>query len=36
MPGFSVGKAETKLGICASSTCPLDLDQVKVHCLSVL
>ena len=31
MPGFSVGKAENKLGIRASSTCPLNLDQVKVH-----
>lgn len=30
MPGFSVGKAENKLGIRASSTCPLNLDQVKV------
>jgi len=35
MPGFSVGKAEVKLGICASSTCPLNLDQVKVCSLSV-
>ena len=34
MPGFSVGKAEDKLGICASSTCPLSFDQVKVHSLS--
>lgn len=31
MPGFSVGKAEKKLGICASSTCSLDFDQVKVQ-----
>jgi len=36
MPGFSVGKAENKLGICASSTCPLNLDQVKVHSLSAV
>jgi len=35
MPGFSVGKAENKLGICASSTCPLNLDQVKVRSVSV-
>jgi len=41
MPGFSVGKAENKLGIRASSTCPLSFDQVKVcwlrtHCCSAL
>jgi len=42
MPGFSVGKAEDKLGIRASSTCPLSFDQVKVrslstqHCTAVL
>ena len=34
MPGFSVGKAEDKLGIRASSTCPLNFDQVKVHAVS--
>jgi len=33
MPGFSVGKAEKKLGICASSTCPLNFDHVKVCCV---
>jgi short-chain 2-methylacyl-CoA dehydrogenase len=30
MPGFSVGKKEDKLGIRASSTCPLTLEGVKV------
>ncbi len=29
-PGFSVEKKEAKLGIVASSTCPLTLDQVRV------
>lgn len=29
-PGFSVGQKEDKLGIRASSTCPLTLDQVRV------
>lgn len=28
--GFHVGKAENKLGIRASSTCPLTLEDVKV------
>ena len=30
MDGFSVGKKENKLGICASGTCMLHLDNVKV------
>lgn len=30
MEGFSVGKKERKLGICASGTCMLHLDNVKV------
>jgi len=30
MEGFSVGKKEKKLGICASGTCMLHLDNVKV------
>jgi alkylation response protein AidB-like acyl-CoA dehydrogenase len=30
MPGFSLGKKEVKLGIRASSTCEVILDQVKV------
>jgi len=30
MPGFSVGPAEKKLGIRASSTCSLNFDNVKV------
>ncbi len=30
MPGFSIGKKEVKLGIRASSTCEVILDQVKV------
>ncbi|XP_055385569.1 short/branched chain specific acyl-CoA dehydrogenase, mitochondrial [Condylostylus longicornis] len=29
-PGFSVGKKESKLGICASGTCTLHLDNVRV------
>lgn len=29
-PGFSLGKKEDKLGIRASSTCPLHLEDVKV------
>jgi alkylation response protein AidB-like acyl-CoA dehydrogenase len=29
-PGFSVGKKEDKLGIRASSTCPLTLEEVKL------
>lgn len=36
MPGFSVGKKENKLGIRASSTCELVLDQVKVPKTQVL
>jgi len=35
MPGFSVGKAEKKLGICASSTCSLNFDHVKVCSLAL-
>jgi len=35
MQGFSVGKAEKKLGICASSTCSLNLDHVKVQTASL-
>lgn len=35
-PGFSVGKKESKLGIVASSTCPLLLDQVYVGPENVL
>jgi len=35
-PGFSVGKKESKLGIVASSTCPLALDQVYVGPENVL
>ncbi|HXS16885.1 MAG TPA: acyl-CoA dehydrogenase family protein, partial [Polyangiaceae bacterium] len=35
-PGFSVGKKENKLGIVASSTCPLTLDQVYVGPENVL
>jgi len=34
MLGFNVGKAEDKLGIRASSTCPLSFDQVKVPSVS--
>jgi short/branched chain acyl-CoA dehydrogenase len=29
--GFTVGKKENKLGICASGTCQLHLDNVRVH-----
>lgn len=29
--GFTVGKKESKLGICASGTCMLHLDNVRVH-----
>lgn len=29
-PGLTVGKKEDKLGIRASSTCPVQFDQVKV------
>lgn len=36
MPGFAVGKKENKLGIRASSTCELVLDQVKVAKSQVL
>lgn len=36
MPGFSVGPKEDKLGIRASSTCPLILDSVRVPKSSVL
>ncbi len=30
-PGLAVGKAEDKLGIRASSTCPVYLENVKVR-----
>ena len=30
IPGLTVGKKEDKLGIRASSTCPVFLDNVKV------
>lgn len=36
MPGFSVGKKEVKLGIRASSTCEIILDDVKVPKENVL
>jgi len=36
MPGFSIGKKETKLGIRASSTCEVLLDNVKVPKENVL
>jgi len=36
MPGFSVGKKEDKLGIRASSTCELILDDVRVPKANVL
>ncbi len=36
MPGFSVGKKEDKLGIRASSTCELILDEVRVPKENVL
>jgi alkylation response protein AidB-like acyl-CoA dehydrogenase len=36
MPGFSVGKKEDKLGIRASSTCELMLDQCRVPAANVL
>ncbi|MBU2573136.1 MAG: acyl-CoA dehydrogenase family protein [Elusimicrobia bacterium] len=29
-PGFTIGKEENKMGICGSSTCPLNLENVKV------
>ena len=35
-PGFSVGKKEDKLGIRASSTCELILDDVRVPCTNVV
>ena len=33
-PGFSVGKKEDKLGIRASSTCPIYLENVKVSLIA--
>lgn len=30
LPGFTVGKEEAKMGICGSSTCPLNFENVKV------
>ncbi|CAG9857134.1 unnamed protein product [Phyllotreta striolata] len=35
-PGFSVAKPENKLGIVASGTCMLNLDNVKVHESAIL
>lgn len=35
-PGFTVGKKEDKLGIRASSTCPLHFDNVRVPACNVL
>lgn len=35
-PGIYVGKAENKLGLRASSTCPVTFDQVKVDASNVL
>ncbi|MBI4801742.1 MAG: acyl-CoA dehydrogenase family protein [Elusimicrobia bacterium] len=29
-PGLTIGKEENKMGICGSSTCPLNLENVKV------
>ncbi|KAK3743161.1 hypothetical protein RRG08_064017 [Elysia crispata] len=36
MPGFSIGKKENKLGIRASSTCPVSLDSVRVPSSNIL
>ena len=36
MPGFSLGKEEDKLGIRASSTCPVFLENVKVSWQAVV
>lgn len=30
-PGFTIAKPENKLGICASGTCMLTFDNVRVH-----
>ncbi|XP_055345002.1 short/branched chain specific acyl-CoA dehydrogenase, mitochondrial-like [Paramacrobiotus metropolitanus] len=35
-PGLTIGKKEDKLGIRASSTCPVHLDQVRVPAANVL
>uniref|UniRef100_A0A914CG69 Short/branched chain specific acyl-CoA dehydrogenase, mitochondrial n=1 Tax=Acrobeloides nanus TaxID=290746 RepID=A0A914CG69_9BILA len=35
-PGVSVGKKENKLGIRASSTCPVNFDNVRVHKSAIL
>jgi butyryl-CoA dehydrogenase/short/branched chain acyl-CoA dehydrogenase len=35
-PGFSIGKKEDKLGIRASSTCELILDDVRIHSAQIL
>lgn len=35
-PGFSIAKPENKLGIIASGTCMLNLDNVKVHESAIL
>lgn len=36
MPGLSIGKKEDKLGIRASSTCPITLDNVRVPSSNIL
>lgn len=36
MPGLSIGKRESKLGICASSTCAVHFDNVQVPANNVL
>lgn len=35
-PGLSIGKPEDKLGIRCSSTCPVHLDNVRVHKSAIL
>ncbi|MBI4350264.1 MAG: acyl-CoA dehydrogenase family protein [Elusimicrobia bacterium] len=35
-PGFTIGKEENKMGICGSSTCPLNLVDVKVPAENLL
>jgi alkylation response protein AidB-like acyl-CoA dehydrogenase len=36
MPGVSIGKREKKLGIRASSTCPVDFDDVEIPARNLL
>lgn len=36
MPGFTVGKVENKLGIKASGTCMLHLDNVRVSTIQII